>query len=271
MIGIYKITNKINNKVYVGQSINIAKRWEEHIYYSQEEDTALKKAFKKYGISNFSFEVLEECSKEELNEKETYWIKYYNSYENGYNMTSGGNAFTSQKVDSDKILEMYNSCGSIHQVCNKLNTSRTTVRNILQANNIYYDSHVADLIPVIMIDPFTLEELKIFPSIVDAGQAVNISDSAIRKALKQERPYSAGFYWKKVGDERVLKPLDKKPTERKAKIIEQYDLEGNKINEFKSASEANLALGKSRSNVLIGQNCRGERPSAYGYIWKYKE
>lgn len=95
MIGIYKFTNLKNSKVYIGQSINIEVRKKAHLkaafnpnhinYYCQ-----FYKALREYGIENFSFEILEECSKEELNEKEKKWIAYYNSYENGYNMTPGG-------------------------------------------------------------------------------------------------------------------------------------------------------------------------------------
>lgn len=92
MIGIYKFTNKINNKSYIGQSVNIEKRKKEHIQNinNYKIDSTLYQALRKYGIMNFSFEVLEECDKQELNEKEKYWIQYYDSYNNGYNMTPGG-------------------------------------------------------------------------------------------------------------------------------------------------------------------------------------
>jgi group I intron endonuclease len=97
MIGIYKFTNKINNKSYIGQSVNIANRVQDHFYRAfynyhtnREYDKAFYRALRKYGKENFNFEILEECSKEDLNEREKYWIKYYNSYENGYNETIGG-------------------------------------------------------------------------------------------------------------------------------------------------------------------------------------
>lgn len=68
MIGIYKITNNINGKVYIGQSIDINKRWKEHKYRSQipnkEYDKYLYRAFRKYGLENFTFEILEECTYE---------------------------------------------------------------------------------------------------------------------------------------------------------------------------------------------------------------
>ena len=93
MIGIYKITNLINQHSYIGLSTQLEKRWKYHLDpYNQERESykTLYKAFKKYGVENFSFEILEECSVEELGSKEKFYIKKYDTYYNGYNMTSGG-------------------------------------------------------------------------------------------------------------------------------------------------------------------------------------
>ena len=91
MIGIYKITNKINNKCYIGQSIHIERRFYEHQHETYwDNKKILYQAFRKYGLENFSFEIIEECKPEELNLKEQYWINFYHSYPDGYNMTSGG-------------------------------------------------------------------------------------------------------------------------------------------------------------------------------------
>lgn len=95
MIGIYKIENKLNHKVYIGQSKNIEKRWKSHksnaFYPNKEYGKALYRAFRKYGIENFLFEVIEECSLEQLAEREAYYIRYYQSNNNhyGYNETGG--------------------------------------------------------------------------------------------------------------------------------------------------------------------------------------
>lgn len=91
MVGIYIIKNKINNKVYIGQSINIKNRWKGHIKASKTNDSHLYRAIRKYGLENFDFDVLEECSKEYLDEKENYYILKYNSNNSdfGYNNTTG--------------------------------------------------------------------------------------------------------------------------------------------------------------------------------------
>ena len=91
--GIYKITNLITNECYIGQSVDINKRWSEHCKCGLGIDTPpgnkLYKAMQEYGLENFTFELLTECSKEELNEKETYFINLYQAKEFGYNSTGG--------------------------------------------------------------------------------------------------------------------------------------------------------------------------------------
>lgn len=92
MIGIYKITNKINGKKYVGQSNNINRRFSEHCLRSE---IPIDIAIQKYGKENFLFEVLEECSLDELDSKEIYWIEKENSFKGGYNCNVGGEQATS--------------------------------------------------------------------------------------------------------------------------------------------------------------------------------
>lgn len=108
MIGIYKITNKVNGKIYIGQSIHIEKRWQEHCQPSNNK-SLIAKAIKKYGKENFLFEVIEQCTKEELLEKEEYYIKMYNSVvPNGYNqeMFSKGKSIIFFDYDKDTFLNM---------------------------------------------------------------------------------------------------------------------------------------------------------------------
>ena len=85
MIGIYKITNLINNQSYIGQSINIEQRIKQH--FRNKDKIAIDNAIQKYGKENFQWEIVEECSLKELNEREQYWILYYDTYRYGYNQT----------------------------------------------------------------------------------------------------------------------------------------------------------------------------------------
>lgn len=75
MIGIYKITNLVNGKTYIGQSNNIERRFKEHQQKGESSRIPVDIAIKKYGKDMFSYDIVEECKLEELNEKETYWIK----------------------------------------------------------------------------------------------------------------------------------------------------------------------------------------------------
>jgi len=86
--GIYKITNIVNGKIYVGSAVNIHRRWLEHKSFlnrSKHHSKYLQNSFNKYGIDNLNFEIIEECSKELLIEREQYWINLLDSYNNGYN------------------------------------------------------------------------------------------------------------------------------------------------------------------------------------------
>ena len=111
--GIYKITNKIYSHCYIGLSKQIEVRWEQHkIRYldknNKEYDKTLYRAFRKYGLTNFTFEILELCQESQLNEREIYWISFYNSYDDGYNETPGGaigNLCLGQNHPNHKLTE----------------------------------------------------------------------------------------------------------------------------------------------------------------------
>lgn len=91
--GIYKITNQINNKCYIGQSVDISKRWKDHakcgLGIDAPQGNKLYKDMQEIGIWNFSWELLETCPREQLNEKEKYYINLYQSQDFGYNSTKG--------------------------------------------------------------------------------------------------------------------------------------------------------------------------------------
>lgn len=105
MIGIYKITNKINGKVYIGQSIDIDTRWRQHC--NAKDNFAIHNAIKKYGKENFKFEVLLECPVDMLNVWERDMIALYDCISpNGYNLTEGGEGY---KCSDETRLKMSNA------------------------------------------------------------------------------------------------------------------------------------------------------------------
>lgn len=90
---IYKVTNTINNKIYIGQTVRTLKERKQEHLLSAKQGYKFKfyNAIRKYGEDVFTWEVIQYCSTvQELNEAEAYWVAYYDSYNNGYNMTPGG-------------------------------------------------------------------------------------------------------------------------------------------------------------------------------------
>lgn len=86
--GVYCITNIINGKKYVGQSVCIENRFQQHIH--SKSNSEIHKAIEECGVQNFRFEILIACSKNELDEQEVKFIRLLDTYENGYNQTRGG-------------------------------------------------------------------------------------------------------------------------------------------------------------------------------------
>lgn len=91
--GIYKITNLLTQQYYIGQSVDVAQRWKDHtkcgLGIEAPATNKLYKAMQEDGVWNFSFELMEKCSREELNEKERLWIEMYQTDKFGYNSTKG--------------------------------------------------------------------------------------------------------------------------------------------------------------------------------------
>ena len=137
---IYKITNTCNNKVYIGQTVKtMDERWRQHhVNYNKPyfSHLPLYRAMNKYGPRSFICEQLEEVPDNELDEREKYWIKYYNSYETGYNATLGGRATPLYEWDVEDILERYHRLKSARKVALELGCDHASIDDILNANNV---------------------------------------------------------------------------------------------------------------------------------------
>ena len=103
---IYKVTNNINDKIYIGQTVkSLSQRKSEHKHRFLYENSHNKfyNALRKYGWENFTWEIVEESNDwnfQTLDEKERYYIKLYNSIEHGYNILEGGNC---SRIDGDQM------------------------------------------------------------------------------------------------------------------------------------------------------------------------
>ena len=107
--GIYKIKNLINNKVYIGSSVDIDKRWKLHkdsLIQNKHHSILLQRSFNKHGKDNFIYDIIEECEKEILIEREQYWIDTLDSYNNGYNILPKAGSCLGNKVSDETKRKM---------------------------------------------------------------------------------------------------------------------------------------------------------------------
>lgn len=139
---IYKITNTINGKSYIGQTIqNVKERFYQHCATKCSKavsNMAIHRAIKKYGKSNFTVEVIEEINSANLNDRERYWIKYYNSYNNGYNSTKGGQDGCKpfKDLDVESIIKEYNTGKSLRTLGTIFKVDKQTIKDLLIRHNV---------------------------------------------------------------------------------------------------------------------------------------
>lgn len=129
---IYKITNDINEKVYIGQTIRtITERWKEHLKESRANraNHPIYRAMRKYGCEHFSIELIEEVSNEQLDIREKYWIEQYNTYKNGYNATYGGNGY---RNDYTEVYQLWLEGFLIKEIAEKTHHKRDLISNVLK-------------------------------------------------------------------------------------------------------------------------------------------
>ena len=203
---IYKITNDINDKIYVGKTTTtIEQRWKEHqrqYIRSAYEKRPLYNAMIKYGIEHFSIEQIEECSISELNECEKYWIKQYNSYKDGYNATLGGDGTI--YANYEEIYNLFQQGLNGYQIHKELGYDFRTIAKALNQYNITTESrqkreNEKRKKAVIQIDKDTGEELNKYSSLCEASNAVGASTDKgthIGQVCRGKRKTAYGYKWK---------------------------------------------------------------------------
>lgn len=277
MFLIYKITNKINNKIYIGKTCrSISIRWKEHCSKANQKDKFyLHNAILKYGKENFIIEKIDETDDEKtINQLEQYWINFYNSNNKkyGYNLTNGGEG--NQKYNWNEFRELWDNGYSIKEIANIYNCDRHTIGESLKEykNYSYKESLSRSNSLKISVDKYDNNKhlLKTYTSITEAAIDNNCSTTTISKCIKDKKYSAIGYYWSIHGESL---PEDITIKNKRNKVqIQQIDLEGNIIQIFPSAAEAARAVnsnGKINSiSSCILQVCKGKRKTAYGYKWK---
>lgn len=277
MIGIYKIENKITKKVYIGQSTDIEKRWKDHInnYKTSRYNYAIYRAMNKYGIENFSFEILEECDINQLSIREKYWIQYFDSYNNGYNMTVGGDGVS--VIDYQEVQDLWNEGFTEKEICNKLNKKANTISLILKKLDIEKEE-IKKRSKIYLqkeVEQYSLdgEYIRTFSCAKEAELCLGVNARNIQNVCNMISQYKSagGYLWKYKDDSTSIDKFisRKKNLENpQMKKVYQYSLDKKLLNEYPSTGEASRQTNISQQN--ISAVCRGKRKTAGGYIWSFK-
>ena len=202
---IYKITNMINNKVYIGQTTkSLEQRLKTHKRDSISKNSYFYQAVRKYGWDNFSAEIIEDniTDIDTLNEREQYWIKYYNSFldkTKGYNSTSGGKNYTMTREEREK--RRYRVLGNKNPMYGKPSPnkgkklSEEHKKKISLANKNNKRDRTSENNP--SSKPIiNITQNQYFDSITDACHFYNISHTAIMNHLKGKSNTCIGCKWR---------------------------------------------------------------------------
>lgn len=218
---IYKIVNDINDKVYIGQTrTSIHKRWHAHLTrYASGDKKGIYGAMKKYGINHFSIQAIVECPVEELNDLEIFYIKKYNSYYNGYNLTIGGDGKSTLDLDEQEVIDKYKELKYVTDTAKFFNCCSETISNILHKNNIKIEllpkfniknvprSSKSDLANAKQI--CIVELNKTFPSLIECGRWLiennycntkkpDLAQRSISRVLNGDRKTYCKFHYKYI-------------------------------------------------------------------------
>lgn len=200
MAYIYKITNDINQKIYVGKTERtVEKRFKEHCqdaFREHNEKRPLYSAMRKYGIEHFHIELIEETNNPE--DREVYWIEKLGSFKNGYNATVGGDG--KKYIDYDLVYNLYKNGESQKSIAKLLNHDEKTISRILALYGI--DSKIKNenrilnsRKPVAKISLETGEILTVYSSCAEAEKA-NGNTRHIVDVCNGNRKSCKGYFWK---------------------------------------------------------------------------
>ena len=267
---IYKITNNVNQKIYIGQTRNLIKyRWQHHLWkgnHPEKPDTnyPLYRAMRKYGAENFQIEEIEETTDELLNEREIYWIQYYNSYvPNGYNCDLGGAG--ASKFDHQEILDYFLNDGERNacKTARYFGCSLTTVLKLLEANNL---SGLGKFQPIYQININDGKIINEFESIKAAQDELNISKTQLWSAVNRQAKTAGGYAWCKVEDYENFQLQDHIDIKKVRVCCKETNQIFDSISDaVKWLKENNYASNPTTAN--ISKVCNGERKTAYKFHW----
>lgn len=243
MVGIYKWTSP-SGKIYIGQAINLKKREREFKRPNSPYTSigsAIDNARAKYNDFNkWKYEVLEKCTVEELDEKETYWIDFYDSKNNGYNSTYGGDGNKGWKPSKEQTEHL--------QYC----------QSIARENGCYDAWYSSDTLKQLTSERFKgrtwTEE-----------QKQKISNSLKGNKLSKETCEKMRVAMKKKFEDGWVNTNQKKAVSKK---VEEYSLDGVLLATYSSIKDATLSKGGKKGDKRIRMVIQGKKDSAFNSFWK---
>ena len=274
---IYKHTNKINGKCYIGQTkqtVNI--RWANGLGYNpynNPKNCIFWNAIKKYGWDNFTHQILEDNIKEQedANNREIYWIKYYNSYigfdnSNGYNMTLGGKGgehlgYPVYQIDK-KTLKIINEFPSTAEASRQFGSESNSsqirrccdgIKHSAKGYLWCYKKNYSEnwrpkqnklVSPIYQIDE-NLEVIKRYDSITECVNKTGFSGGSIVSCCLRKQRKANNYFWCYISDYNEKWKPPKMSFNRNEKV---YCFETNKV--YISATEASQQTGANRGHIL---------------------
>lgn len=276
---IYKITNDVNNKIYIGlttQTIDI--RWRKHLENANYVDYYLYRAMRKYGIEHFHIEMVEKIDDEMLPEREQYWINFYDSYLNGYNMTRGGEG--NRHYSKSTIYSLWDMGLSISQIADVVKSVKSVIYECL----LDYDGYSQEESfrrrtecqkkKVCQFDIMG-NLLNTFDSEAEACFYISASTGSVGNCCNNFTKFKTvkGYVWlweeqKYLIKERIEQLNKSRRSIPEMRKVAQLDENDNVVAVFSSAKEAAKHFGRSKDSH-IGDCCKGKRKTCFGYRWQF--
>lgn len=240
--GIYKITNKVNGKVYIGQTYDLYYRWNRHrsdLDNNRHSNRHLQSSWNKYGKDNFKYEIIEKCGLDIIDDREIYWIRNYDSIKTGYNQCEGGLGCRGYKHTEEEIKKM-----------RAVQNPKRVIQFDLKGSII-----------------------REWDSASHAGKQLNLYTLSIKNGCERKSHVKTvgGFIWmyKDEYEKSGLNNYYLSPTKLNTKKINQYDMDMKFIKTWESIKSIVKEFGYSRAS--ISNNCTGKTKYSHGYIWRYSD
>lgn len=272
---IYKITNTVNDKIYIGQtSKSVQKRWVNHVTCSKntkhtDYNIPFHNAIRKYGRDAFQVDIIEECNNALLNDREAYWIAQFKSCdrEKGYNLSLGG--LGRSKYTDDELLSLWNEGLTSEEIREKIGICRSALSERLKSLGVSDEAikergylSVSQKISR-EIHQYTIDGKYVasYPTVTMASKAVGCSN--VSGATRNQNYTAGGYRWSYEKVDQL--PTYNEPSNMPVPVF-QYGLDGHFIAEYPSISEAGRINNINISSVMYA--CKGNLYTAGGYQWR---